>query len=127
MKNVEDFESEVIESKLPVILYFTAAWCGPCKVFSPVLDQISEHPAFAGKVHFAKLDVDEHTDLAQELKILSIPTLMLYHCGRFSKVMTGFAGNTATEEKIKAALYMADELAALEAGRDAYPKLFPEG
>lgn len=75
--NVTDanFQQEVIDYHLPVVVDFWAEWCGPCRMVAPVLDKLAEE--FAGKVRVAKVNVDENPGLSQAFQIMSIPTLMM--------------------------------------------------
>lgn len=75
----KNFDREVLKSDTPVVVDFWAEWCGPCKVFSPTLEEVSKD--YSGKVKFAKLNVDENTNIAQEYGIMSIPTILLFEKG----------------------------------------------
>jgi thioredoxin 1 len=75
----DNFESEVINSKEPVLLDFWASWCGPCKMVSPVVDQIAEESA---DIKVGKINVDEEGELARDFKVMSIPTLMVFKDGK---------------------------------------------
>ena len=74
-----NFQSEVIESTQPVLLDFWASWCGPCKMVSPVIDEIAaENPA----LKVGKINVDEQPELAAAFEVMSIPTLVVMHNGQ---------------------------------------------
>lgn len=75
-----NFEDEVINSDLPVLVDFWAAWCGPCKMIAPIIDQLADD--FEGRAKFAKVNVDEQGELSSQFKIMSIPTLMLFKDGK---------------------------------------------
>jgi thioredoxin 1 len=82
----ENFESEVLNSDKPVLLDFWAAWCGPCKMVSPVVDEI------AGEVTHAKvgkINVDEQPELAAKFRVMSIPTLAVFNGGKLVNTTVG--------------------------------------
>ena len=72
----DNFENEVINSALPVLVDFWASWCGPCRMLSPVVDELAEQ--YDGKVKFGKVNVDEQPRLAMNYSVQSIPTLLLF-------------------------------------------------
>ncbi len=74
-----NFESDVLKSDLPVLVDYWAEWCGPCKMISPILDEIAT--SYQGKLRIAKVNVDENAQLTQKYGIRSIPTLMLFKDG----------------------------------------------
>lgn len=75
----DTFEAEVVQSNVPVLVYFTAAWCGPCKQMSPVVDEIAGKSGEGVKV--VKVDVDANPDVASNLGIRSVPTFMIFKGG----------------------------------------------
>ncbi|WP_347939182.1 thioredoxin [Rickettsia oklahomensis] len=79
--NVKDssFKKEVLESNLPVLVDFWAEWCGPCKMLTPVIDEISKE--LQGKVKVLKMNIDENPNTPSEYGIRSIPTIMLFKNG----------------------------------------------
>ena len=81
-----NFEAEVINSDKPVLIDFWAAWCGPCKMLSPVVDQISEE---IDNVKICKVNVDDEPELASKYNIMSIPTLMLFKNGELAGTTVG--------------------------------------
>lgn len=76
----QTFEQEVIKSDLPVLIDFWAAWCGPCRMVAPVVEQIAKE--YAGKLKVCKVDVDESRQAAVNLGINSIPTIYLFKNGK---------------------------------------------
>lgn len=79
IENQQQFQNEVLESKLPVLVDFFATWCGPCKMIAPTLEEIAgEREDFK----ICKIDVDQLPALAQEYKIMSIPTLIVFKDGK---------------------------------------------
>ena len=89
IKHVSDasFEADVLRSDLPVLVDYWAAWCGPCKMIAPLLDEAAKD--FAGRVTIAKLNVDENPDTAARFGIRGIPTLMLFKDGQVAATKVG--------------------------------------
>lgn len=87
-----NFDETVKSSTTPILVDFWAEWCGPCKAIAPVLIEIAKEQA--GKVTIAKLNVDDHGDIAQRFNVMSIPTLMVFHNGEMKKRMIGAKGKT---------------------------------
>jgi thioredoxin 1 len=85
----ENFEQEVLQSDVPVLVDFWADWCMPCKMVEPVLDEMSEE--YDGKLKIARLNVDEQGDLAARYNVVSIPTLLLFKDGEIAGQQIGAA------------------------------------
>jgi len=94
----QNFETEVLQSEQPVLLDFWAPWCGPCRMVGPVVEELSEE---CTDVKFAKLNVDEETELAEEYRIMSIPTLILFKNGEVAKRVTGARGKAELKDWIE--------------------------
>lgn len=84
--NRTNFHSEVMDSQQPVLLDFWAPWCSPCKMLSPILDQIAEERP---DIKVCKVNVDEEMELARQFRIFSIPTLIVLEEGKERSKMTG--------------------------------------
>ena len=84
----DNFQQEVLESTIPVLLDFWAPWCGPCKMLAPTLAQIAEEQA--GKVKVGKVNVDEEMDLAVSYGITSIPTVLLFKNSQLAGTSIGY-------------------------------------
>jgi thioredoxin 1 len=106
MKPVEitdaNFEQEVLQSNIPVLIDFWAVWCGPCRLIAPVVEELAGE--YAGKVKIAKLDVDNNQGVADKFGIRSIPTLLLFDKGSVVDRMVGVAPKSAIVEKLNGVL-----------------------
>lgn len=96
--NSQNFETEVLQSNIPVLVDFFATWCGPCKMIAPTIDQLSTE--FSGKVKIVKLDVDEARDIAAQYNIMSVPTLMVFKNGEVVDKVLGAQSKSALEAKL---------------------------
>lgn len=77
--NQQNFESEVLKSDLPVLVDFTATWCGPCKALAPIVEKIADD--FQGKVKVGKLDIDDSPDITARYGVRSVPTVIVFKGG----------------------------------------------
>ena len=94
-----NFKQEVLDASVPVLADFWAEWCVPCKMVTPILEQLAE--AYADKLKIAKINVDEQGELAARYNIVSIPTIMLFHKGEVVRQQVGAAPRKVLEEMIK--------------------------
>lgn len=98
----ENFESEVLQSDVPVLVDFWAEWCGPCRMLAPVVDELASE--YAGQLKVAKLNVDQAQDLAGRYGVMSIPTLLVFKGGQEVERMVGFAPKRELKQRIDRAL-----------------------
>lgn len=82
----ENFAQEVLQSEKPVLLDFWASWCGPCRMLSPIVDEVAEE---RGDVKVGKVNVDEQPELAGEFGVMSIPTLLVFEHGKLVRQAVG--------------------------------------
>jgi thioredoxin 1 len=104
IKNVSDvsFDSDVLKSSQPVLVDYWAAWCGPCKMIAPMLEEVATE--FAGKVTVAKLNVDENQETAAKFGIRGIPTLMLFKDGKVAATKVGALSKSQLTEFLNGAI-----------------------
>lgn len=94
-----NFEDEVIQSKVPVIVDFYADWCAPCRMIGPVLDRVAE--SFVGRAKVVKVNVEKEPELASQFNVSSIPTLLFVQEGEIVGKHTGVASQKALEHALE--------------------------
>jgi thioredoxin 1 len=97
-----NFQAEVIESEVPVLVDFWAPWCGPCRRVSPIVEEIAGERGEALKV--VKLNIDENQQTAIKFNVMSIPTLMVFSNGEVKKTVIGAYPKKKLEEELEPAL-----------------------
>ena len=97
------FKTEVLESKTPVIVDFWAPWCAPCRIVSPIIDELAQE--FEGKVKVGKLNVDENTQIASQYNVMSIPSIVFFKNGKPVRTMVGAQSKENYKRAIEETLF----------------------
>ena len=97
--NETNFQAEVLDATLPVLVDFGAVWCGPCKMLDPIVDQLARE--WNGRLKVVKLDIDENQDLTMRYQVMGVPTLMLFVKGKLVQRVTGFMPKKKLVEKLE--------------------------
>ncbi len=100
--NDDNFQSEVMESDSPVLVDFSAEWCGPCKQLAPLVEELAKD--YDGRLKVAKIDVEESQQTAMKYNIMSVPTLLFLVDGKVTDQLVGSVPRQTLEERISKVL-----------------------
>lgn len=95
----QNFEGEVLKSDKPVLVDFWAAWCGPCQLMGPIVEELAKE--LEGKYKIGKLNVDENRETASKYGIMSIPTLIIFKDGKEAKQLVGLQNKESLKEELE--------------------------
>ena len=98
----DNFEKEVLQSELPVLVDFYADWCGPCKMMAPIVEGLAQ--GYDGKVKVGKLNIDDQMEIAQQYRVMSIPTFILFKDGKAVETSVGAMSKDELESKLQKVL-----------------------
>ncbi len=98
----DNFDTEVVKSDKPVLIDFWAAWCGPCKMIAPIVEELATE--YDGKVKIGKLDVDDNQQTSIKFGVRSIPTLLLFKDGKLKDTIIGAVPKSHIVQKLNAVL-----------------------
>ncbi len=85
---LQNFQQDVLEQEIPVLVDFFATWCGPCKMLAPVLEELDAE--YGGRVKIVKIDIDKHIELARQFRVATVPTMMIFENGEPKETIIGY-------------------------------------
>jgi len=95
-----NFKTEVIESEKPVLVDFSATWCGPCKQLNPIIEELAQE--YSGRVKVGKVDIDDNQETAMNFGITSVPTVILFKSGKAVDTIVGLNSKAVYKKKLDA-------------------------
>lgn len=98
----KNFDKEVLQSKIPVLVDFWAEWCMPCRVVSPIIEELGTE--YNGKIKVAKINVDDNSETAAKYSVMSIPSIFIFKNGQPVKTMVGAQGKESFKKEIEEVL-----------------------
>jgi thioredoxin 1 len=101
-----NFQTEVLQSDKPVVVDFSATWCGPCRQLTPIIEELAGE--YSGKVKVGKVDIDESQDVASRYGIMSVPTVLFFQGGKMVDTMVGLGSKSVYKAKIDGLVAAAD-------------------
>ncbi len=96
--NDSDFEQEVLQSDVPVMVDFYADWCGPCRMVAPIVEELAGE--YAGKIKIGKINVDENPNIAKQYNVMSIPTILFIKGGKVVDQVIGALPKASLQQKL---------------------------
>lgn len=98
----QNFETEVLQGKIPVLVDFWAEWCAPCRIISPIIDELAKE--YEGKLKVGKLNVDQNSQTASKYGIMSIPSILIFKNGQAVKTLIGAQSKENYKKEVEAIL-----------------------
>ncbi len=83
-----NFQEDVLNQEIPVLVDFFATWCGPCKMLAPVLEEMDAE--YGGRIKIVKIDIDKHIELARQFRVATVPTMMIFENGEAKETVIGY-------------------------------------
>ena len=100
--NTDNFQNEVLESDTPVVVDFSAVWCGPCRMLDPIVEELAEE--WGERVKVVKLDIDHNPDIAMQYHVMGVPTLIVFRDGEMKDRIVGYQPKDRIAQKFSAHL-----------------------
>ena len=85
---LKNFQEDVLDQNIPVLVDFFATWCGPCKMLAPVLEELDAQ--YGDKIKIVKVDIDKHIELARQFRVATVPTMMVFENGELKDSILGY-------------------------------------